>query len=124
MRRMIVLLMAGALMVMVGAAPASAQVIIEAGLAVTEGRVVVESPMACNTLGGTAGFEWRAGALNNPFPPGVVSSSNPLAAGALNTPFPPALAGGEVCWLELPGWDAAALQLAAASPPNNPFPPT
>jgi len=33
MRHMIVLLMAGALMVMVGAAPASAQVIIEPGLA-------------------------------------------------------------------------------------------
>ena len=60
MRRMIVLLMAGALMVMVGAAPASAQIIIEPGLAVTEGSVVVESSMACNTLGGTAGFEGRA----------------------------------------------------------------
>ena len=37
MRRMIVLLMASALMVMVGAAPASAQIIIEPSLAVSEG---------------------------------------------------------------------------------------
>jgi hypothetical protein len=78
MRRMIVLLMAGALMVMVGAAPASAQIIIEPGLAVTEGSVVVESSMACNTLGGTAGFEGRAGSMNNPFPPALSSPNNPF----------------------------------------------
>jgi len=78
---MIVLLMAGALMVMMGAAPASAQVIIEPGLAITAGGVVIESSVACNTLAGTAGFEWRAGSMNNPFPPGLIS--------APKNPFPP-----------------------------------
>ena len=120
--------MAGALMVMMGAAPASAQVILEPGLAVSEGGVVVVPSTVCNTLAGTPGFEWRAGFMNNPFPPA-------RAAPLPSNPFPPTLADGEVCWRELPGWDAASAELAAGSmnspfppalvsAPRNPFPPT
>jgi hypothetical protein len=116
MRRMIMLLTASALIVMVWAVPASAE-IIEPGLTVSEGGVVIESSVACNTLAGTAGFE------------GQVRASPP------NNPFPPTVSGGEVCWLELPGWNVAAAHLASASSstaspteakpaPGNPFPPT
>lgn len=87
---------------MVWAVPASAE-IIEPGLTVSEGGVVVESSVACNTLAGTAGFEGQARSIPN-------------------NPFPPTRADGEVCWLELPGWDAGAAELAAGSM-NNPFPP-
>ena|SRR5215216_3629246 len=123
MRRVVMLLMASALMVMIGAAPASAQVIIEPGLVVSKGGVVAVPSKVCNTLAGIVVVS-----PNNPFPP---TSAAPLPS----NPFPPTRDDGEVCWLELPGWDAAAAQLAAASSstvfptgaiplPNNPFPPT
>jgi hypothetical protein len=149
MRRMIVLLMGGALMVIMGAAPASAQVIIEPGLAITEGGVLIENATACNALAGTAGSEWRVhtspanlvSAPRNPWPPtwAIPLPHNPfpptLSPPLPNNPFPPTRADGEVCWLELPGWDAASAELAAGSMnnpfapalvsvPNNPFPPT
>jgi hypothetical protein len=128
MRRMIMLLTASALMVMMWAVPASAEIIIEPGLTVSEGGVVVEHSTVCNALAGTAGFGGRVALSppNNPFPPTLSSPNNP---------FPPTLVDGEVCWLELPGWDAAAAVLAAGSTsdpfppglisaPKNPFPPT
>jgi hypothetical protein len=87
MRRMFMLLMVGALMVMVKAAPASAP-IIEPGLAVSEEGVVVEPSTACNTLA------LVISSPSNLFPPTVGSPNNPfplLSPPLPNNPFPPNL---------------------------------